>query len=242
MSNTTNIYWAPVYEYTRDNHIDWNILYPEPEILYDSLRSQKTDTKEGNVFYCPAFKNFTSNTFVFKNPMNADFYVHENYDIESHISDYVTVRVEHQPSIKNRIMVEYKLRWIFFAEDDNIDISLTSPYFDHPEHLQYGSIIPARFSISNWFRPVNTEFMLKESVREFKMKKDEPLFYASFNTNKNVKLIRFDMNEKLRASSMACSTSSRWESWVPLSQRYNRFKESRMRGIILKEIRNNLVE
>ena len=243
MSNkTTNVYWAPMFS---DNpttlEINWGILYPDPKSLYDELRPRMTDSEpRKNMFYCPAFKNLTSNTFVVKNPMKADFKICED-KIISRTKNFITPTLSHPPSIKDSILMHYAVRMILFAEDDDINMSLTSPFFDTPNHLKYGNICPGKFSISNWFRSVNAEFNLKPGIDEIIIEKDEPLFYLNFDTDKKVNLIRFDMNHYLQNLSYTCGRSSDWESWIPLVDRYKRFRESRMRQSALREIKKNLV-
>jgi hypothetical protein len=239
-NNTTNIYWAP--SFIDSNNINWGILYSDPISLYDELRPKMTSLEpRQNLFQCPAFKEATSQTFVFKNPMDADFYVDENNQIKSKNKNCIFAELIHQPSIKDSILFLYGLKWIFMAEDDNIEITISSPYFDTPNHLVYGNIVPGKLSISNWFRAVNSEFNLKPGVRDLKIAKDEPILYVTFNTNKKINLIRFDMNMSLKASSAACGGAGQWESWVPLAARYKRFKESRMKDSILREIKKNIV-
>jgi hypothetical protein len=50
------------------------------------------------------------------------------------------------------------------------------------------------------------------------------------------------MNEELKRYSVACSTATSWESWVPLADRYKRFKDSRMKSLILKEIKRGIID
>lgn len=241
MSNdTTNIYWTPTF--MDPDNINWGILYSDPISLYDELRPKMTSSEpKQNMFYCPAFKELTSKTLVFKNPMDADFYIDESNQIQSKNKNHISAQFAHPPSIKDSILFLYGLNWTFFAEDDDIEITITSPYFDTPNHFMYGNIVPGRFSISNWFRPVNLEFNLKPGVTQLKIAKDEPILYATFNTNKKINLIRFDMNPSLTSQAITCSKASDWESWVPLAARYKRFKESKMKNSILREIKKNIV-
>jgi hypothetical protein len=134
----------------------------------------------------------------------------------------------------------YGLKWIFFSEED-IEMTLTSPYFSQSPHLHYGAVVPGQLKINSWFRAVNLEFNLWPNVSEFKVEEDEILAYFNFNTNKNIKLVRFEMNEKLHHYSNAGIQSTVWESWVPLKKRYDRFKKSRMNELVLAEIKRNIV-
>lgn len=240
MSNDiTNIYWSPAFV---DENMNWGILYPDPISLHNELRPKMTKSERyKNMFYCPAFKGLTSNTFVFKNPMDADYYIDELGTIKNNLKNGIRSIIAHEPSIDNSILFTYGLEYIFFAEDADIEVTVTSPYFDTPNHLIYGNIVPGKFSISNWFRPINTEFNLKPGVKQLKIQKDEPILYITFNTNKKINLIRFDMNKSLTMSKNVCASSSTWESWVSLAARYKRFKESRMKESILREIKKNIV-
>jgi hypothetical protein len=239
LNDTTNIYWSVP---PADDDMNWGILYPDPMSLYNELRPKMTKSEpHRNMFYCPAVKVLTSNTFVFKNPMDADYYIDELGTIKSNLTNGIRSKIEHPPSIDNSILFRYGLQYIFFAEDDDIEVTVTSPYFDTPNHLIYGNLVPGRFSISNWFRSVNVEFNLKPGVRNLKIEKDEPILYVTFNTNKKINLIRFDMNKSLFSIQKTCSSAANWESWVPLAARYKRFKESRMKDSILREIKSNIV-
>jgi len=75
----------------------------------------------------------------------------------------------------------------------------------------------------------------------FVLEEDEPIFYAKFITDKKIKLNRFTLTEKLFNYADHCSNSPvTMKSNIPLSERYRRFKESKMNNLILKEIKENL--
>lgn len=234
-----NIYWAPVYS----GDSDWNMIYPDMDSLYDVLRINMNSDgpPNGNFFYCPAFSNLTKNTFIIKNPIKSHFII-ENNKLVPQGSAHIQSDMFHAPSILEKKQIVYVLRYIFFTDiEENIDITLTSPYFNNSEHFKYGMLIPGRFSINNWFRSTILEFSLWNDVKEFIVEKDEHLAYINFSTNKPINLIRFEMNEKLHKYCSACNTSSKWEPWIPLYDRYKRFKSSRLKSMILKEIKQNIV-
>ena len=234
------IYWAPAFVSDQD----WNMLYSDPVSLFDTIRPLKTNSDNGsNFFYCPAFGNFTKNTFVLKNPMAASFnLVQDNkLKVESQTKNHVFAHATRPPSITGCSILEYGLSWIFFSEDD-VEISLTSPYFEKVSPLKYGNIIPGRFNISKWFRTLNLEYNLYDGVTEFCAEKDESLAYVSFNTTKPVKLVRFEMNKKLHQYAESVGTSSDWESWIPLMDRYSRFIKTKTNKLVLNEIKKNLVD
>ena len=77
--------------------------------------------------------------------------------------------------------------------------------------------------------------------KKFTIKEDEPLCYFSFGTDRPIEFIRFKMNDELKSYSIACSSSTTWNSWIPLADRYKKFKDSRMKSLILKQIERSIV-
>jgi len=76
-------------------------------------------------------------------------------------------------------------------------MTLTSPYFSNSPHLRYGSIVPGKFNISKWFRPINLEFNLWPGVNEFKVKKTKILLMFILYTKNEIELVRFDLTERI---------------------------------------------
>jgi len=233
------VFWAPNYE---ASDIDWNMLYAEPTNLFDKQIKNKTDIdKFDSMFYCPAFKNLTKNTIEFKNPLSSKYTFDNEGKFRSEIKTGMAANVVRPANIKDRFLLEYSLTPILFC-DHPITATMTSPWFEVPGYMKYATVVPGRYDIGKWFRAVNIEFMLLPGVKELSIEKDEPLVYFTFDTDEQIKLTRFKMDAELRRYSVACSTSTSWEPWVPLADRYKRFKESRMRSIILKKIKENIVE
>lgn len=235
---TITVYWAPGYEIS---NTDWNMLYSDPISVFDKHLSNKTDIdKYDSVFYCPAFKNLTKNTLEFKNPIESSYSI--NSEGRLLLSKHsLAANIVRPPNIKDRHLIEYGLFPVFFADSD-ISMTLTSPWLESPAWTSQANIVPGRYNIGKWFRAVNIEFMLQAGIREFNIKKDDTLCYFTFDTDEHIKFIRFRMNEELRKLSVSCSSSTIWEPWIPMADRYRRFKESRMRSIILKKIKENIVE
>ena len=82
-------------------------------------------------------------------------------------------------NIKNSFLFTITLPYIFFSEED-IEMTMTSPFFSNSKHLQYASIVPGTFNISQWFRSVNFEFNIW-SGSEFKIDEGEDMIYFNFS-------------------------------------------------------------
>lgn len=243
MKNKIKIYWCAD---TLDPDTDWNILYYKPTFLYDELKKNRAEEtkKEINVFACPAFKDLTSKTIVIKNTISSHYKFFKendtlNYDILS--KNYMQLHFFHKPNFKNCIIFTYSMSFLLFSEED-INMTLTSPYFSNSPHLKYGSIIPGKYNISKWFRSINLEFNLWPNVDEFKIDKDEDIAYVNFDTENEIELIRFNFTKEIKRISHAAGTSSAWEKFIPLKERYERFKKSQMNKLLINKIKENIIE
>jgi len=231
----SNIYWAPVFF---DAERDWNIMYSDLETLYSAWQKERiTNVKENNFFFCPAFQNVANKTVILKNPLESHFIVDGN-NVNIHSKDYIRPDIVHKPCINGTTLLTYGMSFLFFSDED-ITMSLTSPFFHPAKHQKYGSVVPGKFNIGSWFRVINLEYNLWGN--ELKLEQDEPLAYVSFETEKKIKLHRFQMTPELQRIASTCGTSSQWEKFVPLADRYKRFKQSRTNKIVLKKIKENLV-
>ena len=233
----TKIYWSPV---TETDPVDWSILYKDPTVLFDDLQSNmnKDIPKDQNLMYCPAVKDLTKQIVVVKCPMTSHYKL-ENNELKTISKNFISTYVNHQPNLKDSFLFNMNLSYIFFSEED-ISMTITSPYFSKSPHLSYGSIVPGKLNISKWFRNINVEFNMWGD--EFKIEENEDMLYCHFDTNDNIELVRFDMNKRMKQILNSCAFSSDWEKFVPLAKRYRRFKESKRKEILLKEIKNNIIE
>jgi hypothetical protein len=241
MSDKIKIYWSPSH---RDPECDWNILYYKPNTLNTELKKIKHDelkNENTRVFQCPAVSNLTRKTIVIKNTIESHYKFMGNNVYEVLSKNFMSITLNRPSQFKNCHLFEYEMNFLFFSEEDVL-MTLTSPYFSKCPHLQYGAIIPGQFNISKWFRPLHLEFNLWPNIDEFKINKDEDIAYINFNCNKDIELIRFDVNEKLLKISKTLSTVSGWEKLIPLKERYEKFKKTQLNKIIIKEIKNNIVE
>ena len=235
--NTSKIYWSPA---VHNEDTDWTILYKDPTILFEDLKNKKSKNleKSNNLFLCPSVKNLTSKIVIFKCPLQTYYHI-ENNNIIPVSKNYLAWDVPHSNNLENNKLFSIKLSYIFFSEED-IEMTMTSPFFSDAPHLQYGSIVPGSFNISKWFRNINLEFNIWNK-NKFKIEKNEDIVYFHFNCKNPIELIRFDMTKKLDKISYTCGTHSYWEKFIPLYDRYKRFKESQLNKKVIKEIKKNIV-
>jgi hypothetical protein len=98
------------------------------------------------------------------------------------------------------------------------------------------------FDIGQWFRPVTANHILWEGENRFKAKEGEPMFYVRFKTDKQIVLKPFYVTEKLyKCASSNVGFARYYKEGLSLAQRYERFKITKMRDMVLKEIKANLI-
>jgi hypothetical protein len=238
MSNKKIVYWSPVFF---DSDVDWNMMYYDLVSLYDYHKEDmnRDVTPKGNsFFFCPAFKNIAKNTFIALNPIHSHF-IFEDGVAKVKTKNHILIDIDHSPSIINNSLIRYGLQYIFFSESD-INLTVTDPYFNRTSHAAQCKLVPGRININKWFRVINLEYNLWADVNELEFEKEEPLAYFSFDSD-NVELVRFKMSNELMKLSESCSTSTTWETQVPIIERYNRFVKTRTNNLVLNEIKKNLI-
>jgi hypothetical protein len=77
---------------------------------------------------------------------------------------------------------------------------------------------------------------------EIHIEKDEPLFYAQFQTDRDIEIKRFNMNEKIKLMGSACVGTTDLFGRQSLLSRYNMFDRVGLRGKLLTEIKKNIIE
>lgn len=239
MSEHINIYWASGHYINFDNGLLWEILYKEPESLYKSLSKNIDKESKETFFQCPSFKDLASETFIIKNPLDIDIKIN-NGEVFETTKNRLNCAVLHSPSIKNNILVQPQIHYIFFAEE-SVEIDITPPFFHNVGYSQQAATVPGSMDIGSWFRQVSIEMNVWEDSGALSIKENEPVAYIRFNTKKKINFKRFTMNKNLFDIAQSCSTSSNWEPKVSLLKRYKRFKDAKIQDLVLREIRKNLV-
>jgi hypothetical protein len=233
----TIVYYSP---YPIDFHQNWDILYQPPEKVFDFLKTKKTDT-DFSYLECPSVNGVQKKMFRLVNTLTSEYEIKEN-EVTPVSKNYIAINNVRERTLKNQNMFSLSLFWIFFTEDDSLEMTIMPPIMEKAKHLQYGACITGTMDIGKYFRMLTVEYNLWEDVKTFKIEKDEPLAYLWFNTKNVVNLKRFTMNETLYKYAETIKKSSEWESRVPLISRYDRFSKSGIKPIILREIKNNVSE
>lgn len=236
--STKTVYWAP-WVVQEDNVQNWNMMFIEPEKLINKVIKYLPNLNGERMkasLRCPAFTNLARNTYYVKNPIETELTI-ENGQINIISKNANVTQFGKEGSTDTIIYGNY---YIFFCEED-LEILLTSPHFSETNYTEHGLLVPGKFNISKWFRPVTLEMLLVKNQNYFKMQENETMAYFTFLTDDKVELKRFNLNETLKKISSTCATASYWWKNVPLIKRYDRFIKTKTNRLVMSEIQKELV-
>lgn len=246
------IYWSPYSSAGTSEPLigEFNLLYPDPENVYSSLVRRMPDSKNNRSIMtymsCPAASARLKNMWVFKAPFTMeygyDFSDPDNPKVWNITEGYFAWRITRKSVIEGGALISLSIKHMLFSEE-SITPLFGPPVMFKPQYLNYGTSVPGAFDISKWFRPHVFEVQLWNNVGTFKIEEGEPLFTVEFITDRPIQIKRFAMTKSLVEYADSCVDSSRYfGKWLGLAKKYEIFTKSKMDKIILKEIKNNLVD
>lgn len=252
MSNEIIVYWAPATFIPSSQ--SWNFLYREPYPLFLDLVSMKSkDKRDNNIFSCPVSNDFFKNIFSVKSNLAESFDFPEGFLKNAEtiqdfpyelgpINNKVSIQKVRESSYLNYVDIVYNMQWIFFSEEPLI-ARFTQPYYPAKSPCEGSLLSSGEFDIGRWFRKYNLNYHIPIDAKTFSIEVDDPLFYIELMTDKKVIFKRFNFTDSLYQLSNEFSQSpTRYGKFWPLSERYEMAKKSKVLDVVLKEIKNNLVD
>lgn len=236
MEKTLTVYWS---NFSLPDRLQRTNLIVEPPIrLMQSFHKEVSqDPNKENASYkmCFGAKNLHKNTFVIKSPFDVNAKI-----IDSVIYEPFNLLNLRSSTYENAYSLEYDFQWIFFAEE-SVEIVQTPPYMHKTEASKYGIPASGSFDISKWFRQINATYNLYSNVNEFKIIKNEPIFYIDFRTDKKVILKQFDITLDLYQLAIDSANLKKFFPLESLDVLYNRFTRSNRNKKVIKEIKKTLL-
>lgn len=224
-----NVYWTCL-------DADWvGLKHPDNVIqTFNKFNLKKSEVSKLN--QCPALLNELKNVYNIYSIYDYEFSVSNNevYSLkfdQEFFNNHVNLR-----SVEQK-MFSYYQGFIFFTDEDSLEMSLIPPYLEDNNINKNCIVIPGKFDIGKWFRVVDYAFYLKRDSNTFKVDQNEVMYYLKFNTNESINLKQFFASDKIKQYADSCSKLSRRTSLRTLENYYNQF---RFKKLILKEIKNNL--
>ena len=240
------IYWAPTC------HSDevWNFPYQDPTPVMNTVFQQ--NKKDTNIFLCPAFRDTVKNLYSFNSvfdeytelqPEVLEHLYHEQ-DILTEIPTDLKISLikNRKSSLQNSLNIKYNLSWILFA-DEPVIARFTAPYLPPTTPSPQAILSPGQYDIGSWYRSFNLEYLVPTSATHWQYKENEPLFYLQVETDRKIQFKRYERTDKLIDIENEMTQSVyRYGFGIPMLKRYSMFHQSKTRQLILKEIKNNILE
>lgn len=239
------VYWSPVWDLSSD--ISFDIYYHEPISIIKEILTNRVKERHKNFVECPAFIDTLKNTYVIYSQTEIDLSIQVDNNNQVCAFGFTNTepsrlggRLSHYPTLKNQFLVQVDMSLCFFSEEPLV-VSSNSPFFHQVPHLNYGALVPGKYDIGKWFRPINLEYNLWEGVNRLKIDAGEPLAYFSFETESQIIFRRFNMNKRLLGIAHQMASYKDNAMWKSLNFRYKKFEESSIRDLVLKEIKESLI-
>ena len=234
MRESIVVYYAPFTSLERQPM--GHMMFPSPKPVHKEMRLNKVNGKSSYMI-CNAYKETFANTFVLEHPVDLDLDF-DNNRARGKNSDWTRPR---ESSFQNSISFDLSCGIILFCEED-LEVMILPPIFQKTQLPNYGFLASGGFNIGRWFRPIHPSYFLWEGVSKFKCEAGEPWGYLKFLTKTEIIFKPFYMTQTLEDISTSCSHHPQWYPFQNLEQRYKSLKASHLKGKIIKEIKQNLLD
>ena len=206
------VLWAPVdyvdgaiFDPHYYENLNWpNIVYYEPEPAFKAVIKDRD--KSVQYLQCPAVQKFYKNTFAIRCPVdltlkvdtdNAGNKILRSMEYDQHFYNLHIVNRFDQNKFYATINLEFNY---LFLSNSPISIQVIAASLGTADFAKNIRIIPAEFDIGKWYRPVAPAFEIIDENIPLKFNRGDITHYVKFNTNDNVVLKRFEIDQDLRNS------------------------------------------
>jgi hypothetical protein len=223
---------------------EWDIDHPEcikPLIADDyypfkNLTKEATAVRKGAIFLrCPAHTDFLKNTFVLCAPFDITL------DIDINDQGYSKVFAENLDQdvfdkiIDLRFLYNHErgndpypligIDWLnTFTCDSSMLMQVLPAFMHRNDFTDKATLIPGQFDISQWIRPAELVFEVKQNKERIVIKQGDAIAYFKFFSDEIVKLVEQPTPWK---EIRQCNDIRSADKFRPLKERYESFDKVR---------------
>jgi hypothetical protein len=241
------VYWAPEAIVERE-HQQLLLEIPIIPVMKDIQKRRNKitmlsgDNREdplGNGYQmCTALHELTDNLYYIKAPFNANvLFNNDGSIIQDQYSGWFK---ERHSSIDDSISADFDFSYMLFCEEE-LNVSITPPYLHQTSQPEYGFVCAVKWDISSWFRPHILIYQLWKNKKNIYFKKDEPLAYLKFETDRPIIFKEYKITEEILNILNACLGHKFIIPFQPIEDLYRRFNKSSMKKRLLLEIKKNII-
>ena len=229
------VYWSKYNVYSMDSN-DF-LLDLEPKQAYQETKNLfKTENKSTDWKQCPSCVDILSNNYHINSPIDIAFSMKRDsrvYSEKPHSMNIVNFRNFNQ----EYSIMDYLITLHLFSEED-LNVSVTQPLLNHNSNY---FLIPGKFNISKWFRPINPSYMFLNSEYDISIKKGDPIMNLYFNTEEKILFKEFYFTETLKEITKETVGHKQFNKKNSLSTLYSKFENQKINKVVLKEIKRSLI-
>ena len=234
------VYWA--YSPMPNKNTYVSMMSNPPTPLFKTLpkRASNKDALQ-NYINCRGLPNLYKNTFLITSPIDANLSV-EYVDEKCYpVGEGQQFFIEETRSFEDMNRIDLDFSYIFFSEE-SVELAQIPAFIHKTTFSENAFIASGSFDISKWFRPLFPSFIFWKNNSQLQLKKNDPLYYLDFRTDKNVVLKQFEFTEPI-LEIMAGSLSYRNANpLTSLQHLYDRFASSKKNKKLIKLIKENLID
>ncbi len=211
MTDTAIVKWVPVsrtYGKFSLEH-DWvNILVQEPKPLLQYLAAKR---QASSFLRCPAFVDSCKNTYVIESPVDmrivinrAENWLHVENQSQAFAQEFIATHAG-KFNVEDPYILTVPPILLFFA-GESVTAEVLPAFLSPVPNLTNTSVIPGRFDIGRWVRPIDCTMEVYNTAEPLEIKAGDPLLYVRFSTpeGKKVLLDRVMMDDRLEKAIQAC--------------------------------------
>lgn len=239
------IYWSA---HSSVDELFLALRQPEPSMVdIKSIRPQSSiGNRHADFTLCPSIIDYSRNLYSLKSPLNLNFWS-EEHDImfDNFYSDDFFRKIINVRDGPGGIVSLNVVPYIFFAEESCI-MQYSGPSMTNNSFVDHCSVVPGQVDIGRWFRSTDLATVIRKKNQKVIVNKGDTVANVRFCTSEKITFKKFYFNQQLDEYSKKVTNykhsqnNSRLRDYF--ANMYTDFEQSRLRELILKEIKKNLMD
>lgn len=246
------LYWSVLPPYKMSDR-EFDGMWLDPQPISDRVKrfrekNSNFSPEDYNFIKCPVFNMFAKKTFNLLSPVDYSICINDKGCFSEHYDQFFFERYIGVRNLDLNLISFRIAPYIFFSETP-CKLTLSNSFFSDEDFSMYTEVIPGTIEVSRWFRNLDLAFYIKIRDKQIKISRNDPLcgIHVDFGNNDTIVLKKFAINEILDRASRFHNVKHVTFNNRPnfkniMEYFYSMFDSSSNKKIILKEIKNNLVE
>lgn len=216
----------------------------DPSPSYERVKQLSPRGFNDNFALCPALKDTFHNTFDLTLPFEYSLTGFRDFKEIKTLAQTQSFFEEmvHLRDSEKRLM-NLNFHYNFFCEEPCM-IDYGQARMTDNNFVNNTMMLPGRFDISKWSRPLNCSFLIKKDVNDLNWKMYDVYSQIRFLTKEKIEFIKFypsrDINEIL-SDYMQIRHNKGRKVWQ-LQKYYDTFKKTKIKKYLMKKIKENILE